>query len=82
MKNNKPDLVHVFDQATQIIHLSLKTRARIGSETLTEKLGISKRAAQRYLKKLEKYGYLVGDDAVPKGYLPSDKAKQMFWVAV
>ena len=24
MKNNKPDLVHVFDQATQIIHLSLK----------------------------------------------------------
>lgn len=41
MKNNKPDLVHVFDQATQIIHLSLKTKARIGSETLTEKLGIS-----------------------------------------
>ena len=40
--------------------------------------GSGLRSAQRDLKALSKMGYLTTDECMPKGYLPTEKAKYIF----
>ena len=39
---------------------------------------VSKRTVQKYMASLEKLGYIEGDRKCPQGFLPTDKAKQIF----
>jgi len=39
---------------------------------------VSKRTLQKYLASLEKLGYITGDKKYPQGFLPTEKAKQLF----
>ena len=78
MKNHKLTFAFAFDRLDQIVCNSTKSNMRIGSKEVAEQLGINLRAAQRYLLQLEQIGYLVGDDAVPRGYRPTDKTKKLF----
>ncbi|MCX0332063.1 hypothetical protein NVT87_14400 [Acinetobacter radioresistens] len=45
---------------------------------MAELTNVCLRSAQRYLVQLEKQGYLIGDNEIPRGFRPSDKAKQLF----
>ncbi len=70
--------VTMFDQlATFMNKVSCRT-GRISCKDFVQITGLSKRSAQRNLKELEQAGYLSGDDKCPKGYMPTDKAKQIF----
>lgn len=68
----------MFDQlATFMNKVSCRT-GRISCKDFVQITGLSKRSAQRNLKELEQAGYLSGDDKCPKGYMPTEKAKQIF----
>ena len=76
--NHKLTFVFAFDCFVQIIGNSTKSNLRVGSKEVAEQLNIKLRTAQRYLSQLEQIGYLVGDDAIPRGYRPTEKAKKLF----
>ena len=40
--------------------------------------GSTKRTVQRYLKSLEKIGYIKGDECCPQGFTATVKSKQLF----
>lgn len=78
MKNLNHKLSFAFDCFAQIIGNSIKSNVRVGSKEVAGQLNIKLRTAQRYLSQLEQIGYLVGDDANPRGYRPTEKAKKLF----
>ena len=43
-------------------------------------MGMTTRTVQRYLDQLVQAGYVLRDDATPAGFIPSEKAKQLFEV--
>ena len=75
-----PKFAIAFDRFVQIISFATSSNRRIWSKEVSGLLGVHQRSAQRYLLQLEQQGYLVGDGERPIGYIPSDKAKQLFRV--
>jgi hypothetical protein len=69
-----------FDSYAQVLSFAVKTNRKIWSGDFVENRNnkTELRAAQRNLRFLEKAGYLIGDDCMPKGYKPTRKAKEMF----
>ncbi|HCA5258089.1 TPA: hypothetical protein MW256_000197 [Acinetobacter baumannii] len=67
-----------FDQLANFMATVIKKVGRISCEDFVSATGLSRRSAQRNLKELEMAGYLAGDENCPRGYFPTDKAKQIF----
>jgi hypothetical protein len=67
-----------FDRYAQIMSFATRNSCRIDSRRVAELTNVCLRSAQRYLIQLEKQGYLIGDNEIPRGFRPSDKAKQLF----
>jgi Mn-dependent DtxR family transcriptional regulator len=80
MSDRRPNFADSFDRYAQIVSFATKNKRRIWSKDVSELLSVHQRSAQRYLIQLEKKGYLVGDGEYPIGYMPSEKAKQLFGV--
>ena len=70
--------VSMFDQLATFMNQATQKAGRISCRDFVQITGLSKRSAQRNLKELEQAGYLTGDENCPRGYLPTDKAKQIF----
>ncbi|ENX34923.1 hypothetical protein F889_01563 [Acinetobacter colistiniresistens] len=79
--NHRNPKMNVLDNFDMLISFFVKhgtSTKRIASSDLQKHSGLTRRAAQRYMKLLTEMGYFVADDAVPRGYLLSDKAKEIF----
>ncbi len=73
--------MNVLDNFDMLIAFFVKhanSAKRIASSDLQKHSGLTRRASQRYMKLLTEMGYLTADDAVPRGYLLTEKAKQIF----
>ncbi|MGY5391985.1 hypothetical protein [Acinetobacter sp. NigerLNRRAM0016] len=79
-KFNSKKFATAFDCYVQIISFAVKNNRRIWSKEIASLAGVHIRSAQRYLHQLEDQGYLEGDGEYPIGYLPTDKAKNIFGV--
>lgn len=78
---NKSHVEH-FDTYAQIISFAVNNKRRIGANDLIQLVGLSPRSSQRHLSELAEAGWLIKDNCSPKGYVPSDKAKELFRVAL
>ena len=78
---NKSHVEH-FNTYAQIISFAVNNKRRIGTNDLIQLVGLSPRSSQRHLSELAEAGWLIKDNCSPKGYVPSDKAKQLFGVAL
>lgn len=74
--------VEHFDMFAQIISFAVNNKRRIGANDLIQLVGLSLRSSQRHLSDLTEAGWLIKDNCSPRGYMPSDKAKQLFGVAL
>ncbi|MDQ8959587.1 hypothetical protein [Acinetobacter baumannii] len=70
--------VFMFDQLAKFMSDVTHKTGRISCKDFVQMTGLSERSAQRNLKELELAGYLSSDDKCPKGYIATDKAKQIF----
>ncbi|MFJ0508022.1 hypothetical protein Q4177_17920 [Acinetobacter baumannii] len=70
--------VFMFDQLAKFMSDVTHKTGRISCKDFVQMTGLSERSAQRNLKELELAGYLSSDDKCPKGYKPTEKAKQIF----
>lgn len=80
MSGKRKTFINSFDRYVQIVSFVTRNNRRIGSEEVSELLGVHRRSAQRYLIQLEDYGYLISDGECPTGYMPTGKAKEIFGV--
>lgn len=70
----------VFEKTIEIIlFITFRTKKTYVLEILEEVVsGVSERTVHRYLASLEQLGFIEGDDKCPQGFLPTEKAKQLF----
>ncbi|WP_353168708.1 hypothetical protein [Acinetobacter sp.] len=74
--------VEHFDMFAQIISFAVNNKRRIGTNDLIQLVGLSPRSSQRHLSDLAEAGWLIKDNCTPRGYVPTDKAKKLFKVAL
>lgn len=83
-KLDRPNAINfstAFDRYVQIVSFAVHNKRRIDSKSASKLTNVCLRSAQRYLIQLEEKGYLVGDKETPQGFIPTDKAKQLFGVS-
>lgn len=68
----------MFDTLVKFMHSAVNDSGRKSRQCYEEITGVSKRCAQRQLNALVRCGYLIHDNETPRGYFPTEKAKQMF----
>lgn len=71
---------HMFEQTIEImLFITFRTKKTYVIDVLDQVVsGVSERAVQRYLASLEQLGYVIGDRETPQGFIPTEKAKQLF----
>lgn len=71
---------HMFEQTLEImLFITFRTNKTYVIDVLEQVVsGVSERTVCRYLSSLEKLGYITGDKKYPQGFLPTEKAKQLF----
>ena len=67
-----------FDRVASFMSKAVHKKGRVSSKDFMDFTGSGLRSAQRDLKALSKMGYLITDECMPKGYLPTEKAKMIF----
>lgn len=67
-----------FDRVASFMSKAVHKKGRVSSKDFMDFTGSGLRSAQRDLKALSKMGYLTTDECMPKGYLPTEKAKMIF----
>ena len=67
-----------FDRVASFMSKAVHQKGRVSSKDFMDFTGSGLRSAQRDLKALSKMGYLITDECMPKGYLPTEKAKMIF----
>ena len=67
-----------FDLVASFMSKAVHKKGRVSSKDFMDFTGSGLRSAQRDLKALSKMGYLTTDECMPKGYLPTEKAKYIF----
>lgn len=75
---------HMFETTMDILlFITFRGKATYVQDVLDNVVtNTSYRTVQRYVNSLEKLGYVLGDGKrnSPQGFLPTDKAKQLFGV--
>lgn len=71
---------HMFELAIEIVlFITFRRQKTYVQDVLDDVVSdVSKRTVQKYLASLEKLGYITGDKKYPQGFLPTEKAKQLF----
>ena len=71
---------YMFEMTLEIVlFITFRTKKTYVQDVLDDVVsGATGRTVQRYLSSLEKLGYIQGDDKCPQGFLPTEKAKQLF----
>lgn len=73
----------IFDTMIFTLNQFVKSNKPLGTKEIGHQLGVSHRTAQRITKALEESGWLDFEmDGCSKLYFASEKAKQLFGVAV
>ena len=63
-----------------VLQEMLTKRGKTSVVDVQAMMGMTTRTVQRYLDQLVQAGYVLRDDATPAGFIPSEKAKQLFEV--
>ena len=73
---------HIFEMTVEIIlFITFRTKQTYVQDIMDDVVtGVDKRTVQRYMRSLEKLEYVKGDSCCPQGFVPTDKAKQLFGV--
>jgi len=62
-----------------VLFITFRTKKTYVQDVLDDVVsGATGRTVQRYLSSLEKLGFIEGDGKCPQGFLPTEKAKQLF----
>lgn len=71
---------YMFEMTLEIVlFITFRTKKTYVQDVLDDVVsGATGRTVQRYLSSLEKLGYIQGDGKCPQGFLPTEKAKQLF----
>ncbi|MGE8684004.1 MAG: hypothetical protein ACN6OV_05900 [Acinetobacter sp.] len=72
-------------QTEKIVHVlrnAIQSKGRFSTMDIAEWTGLSRFSANVISRQLVKEGYLISDGCKPLGFKATDKAKQLFWVAV
>lgn len=72
-------------QTEKIVHVlknAIQSKGRFSTMDIAEWTGLSRFSANVISRQLVKEGYLTADGCKPLGFKATDKAKQLFWVAV
>jgi len=72
----------MFEMTLEIVlFITFRTKKTYVQDVLDDVVsGATGRTVQRYLSSLEKLGFIEGDGKCPQGFLPTEKAKQLFGV--
>jgi len=70
----------MFEMTLEIVlFITFRTKKTYVQDVLDDVVsGATGRTVQRYLSSLEKLGFIEGDGKCPQGFLPTEKAKQLF----
>lgn len=73
---------YMFEMTLEIVlFITFRTKKTYVQDVLDDVVsGVSERTVHRYLASLERLGYIRGDSKCPQGFLPTEKAKQLFGV--
>ncbi|WP_312969035.1 hypothetical protein [Acinetobacter gerneri] len=63
-----------------VLRNSIEKKGKTSSKDIQEWIGGSYSKTIHFAEQLVATGYLISDRAKPLGFLPTDKAKQLFWV--
>ena len=71
---------HMFELTIEIVlFITFRRQKTYVQDVLDDVVSdVSKRTVQKYPASLEKLGYITGDKKYPQGFLPTEKAKQLF----
>ncbi len=71
---------YMFEMTLEIVlFITFRTKKTYVQDVLDDVAsGATGRTVQRYLSSLEKLGFIEGDGKCPQGFLPTEKAKQLF----
>lgn len=71
---------YMFEMTLEIVlFITFRTKKTYVQDVLDDVVsGVSERTVHRYLTSLERLGYIRGDSKRPQGFLPTEKAKQLF----
>lgn len=71
---------YMFEMTLEIVlFITFRTKKTYVQDVLDDVVsGATGRTVQRYLSSLEKLGFIEGDGKCPQGFLPTEKAKQLF----
>ncbi|WP_312086975.1 hypothetical protein [Acinetobacter variabilis] len=71
---------HMFELTIEIIlFITFRRKKTYVQDVLDDVVSdVSKRTVQKYLASLEKLGYIIGDKKYPQGFIPTEKARQLF----
>ena len=65
-----------------VLKNSIEKKSKTSSKDIQEWIGGSYSKAIHFAEQLVVTGYLTTDRAKPQGFLPTEKARQLFWVAL
>lgn len=65
-----------------VLKNAIQSKGRFSTMDIAEWTGLSRFSANVISRQLVKEGYLISDGCKPLGFKATDKAKQLFWVAV
>ncbi|HCJ0348605.1 TPA: hypothetical protein NQH15_000301 [Acinetobacter baumannii] len=74
--------VEQFEKMALVLKNSIEKRGRTSIADIQEWIGCSYSKSKRFAYQLREAGYLISDNSRPIGLKPTDKAKQLFWVAI
>ncbi|MDR0238113.1 hypothetical protein [Acinetobacter sp.] len=65
-----------------VLKKPIEKKGKTSNKDIQEWIGGSYSKTKHFTEQLVATGYLTTDRAKPQGFLPTDKAKQLFWVVV
>jgi len=74
--------VEQFEKMALVLKNSIEKRGKTSIADIQEWIGCNYSKSKRFAHQLREAGYLQSDNARPMGLKPTDKAKQLFWVAI
>lgn len=72
-------IVDQFEKTLAVLKLISDRVRKTSAKEIHEITGGSGTNCRRFIRQLEKSGYLVGDGHTPRGYKATEKAKQIFY---
>lgn len=74
--------VEQFEKIALVLKNAIEKRGKTSIADIQQWVGCNYEKSKRFAYQLREAGYFKSDNSKPIGFTATDKAKQMFWVAI